>query len=335
MEQKNCPDPRNCVKIHFFGKCPYKHQPCNRGTSCSYVTQNNCQFYHPEEDYPQCKPKKTAFKKEKKKPSMTPVKIVKKPTAAQLASIASKTFAEMSALQKDRKPPVKIGADPKVSKEELTSTKPANKAKSTGELIRKTNDPSKLDYLKGKMKEQEEYIRDLEARILTAKENAELHRRRAQGMESDGRKFYTCWSRAVKTLERIKDTATFLDERLSRAIEYESASLRSCGSSGPIGEIKKNYGQKHQENTFFSLNPIEERSKQYSYQQQELNCIPWQDPGVPERSLGYKLEGASTVPPFMSQTVPGVLRGGLDSLVQQPDSGQSIFSEDLLSSLEL
>lgn len=335
MEQKNCPDPRNCVKIHYFGKCPYKHQPCNRGTSCSYVTQNNCQFYHPEEDYPQCKPKKTAFKKEKKKPSMTPVKIVKQPTAAQLASIASKTFAEMSALQKDRKPPVQIGGDSEVSKEELTSTIPAKKAKLTGETILQLNDPSKLEYLKGKMKEQEEYIRDLEARIQTAKENAELHRRRAQGMESDGRKFYTCWTRAVKTLERIKDTATFLDERLSRAIDYESAALRSYGSGGPIGEIKKNYGQKHQENTFFSLNQIEERSLQYSYQQQESSCIPKQESSIPERSLGYQLEGAAPIPPFMSQAAPGVNRGGLDSLVQQPDSGQSIFSEDLLSSLEL
>jgi len=334
MEQKNCPDPRNCVKIHFFGKCPYKHQACNRGKSCSYVTQNNCQFYHPEEDYPQYKSNKTAFKKEKRKPSMTPVKIVKKPSAAQLASIASKTFAEMSALQKDRKPPVNIGGDPKVSNEELTPTVPAKKAESIGKLIQ-IHDPSKLDCLKVKMKEQEEYIKDLEARIQTAKENAELQRRRAQGMESDGRKFYTCWSRAVKTLERIKDTASFLDERLSRAIDYESASFSSYGSSGPIGEIKKNYGHKHQENQFFSLNPIEERSKQYSYQQQELNCIPQQDASVSERSLGYKLEGAGTVPPFMSLAVLGGHRGGLDSLAHQPDSGQSIFSEDLLSSLEM
>merc|ERR1712060_1020374 len=182
-----------CSNIHYFGRCPYQHQACNRGHSCPYVTQNNCQFYHPEEDYPQCKPNKTAFKKEKKKPSMTPVKIVKKPTAAQLASIASKTFAEMSALQKDRKPLVKLGGDPKVSKEELTSTNPANKVLSMGESTRKNNDPSKLDYLKGKVKEQEEYIRDLETRIQPAKENAELHRRSAQGMESDGRKFYTCW----------------------------------------------------------------------------------------------------------------------------------------------
>jgi len=100
MEVKNCPDPRNCSKIHFFGKCPYKHKPCNRGTACPYVNQNNCQFYHPEGDYPQYKTTKLA--KAKKDKRTTAVKIVSKPSTIHLSSMASKAFAKMAALSTSR-----------------------------------------------------------------------------------------------------------------------------------------------------------------------------------------------------------------------------------------
>jgi hypothetical protein len=206
MEQKNCPDPRNCTKIHYFGKCPYKHQACNRGTACSYVRQNNCQFYHPEEDYPQYKDKKAAMaKKEKRKSLITPLKIIKKPSSVstlQHVSTASKPFAEMAALQKEKQsvhsisnkpspsrsnkiiqPPVRIV---KCSPLKSTASSPMQRTSvrevskyhnelstnnhtvgAWGGQVSKLNQPKISNYIT-KIKEQEAYIRELEDRIQTA-----------------------------------------------------------------------------------------------------------------------------------------------------------------------
>jgi len=242
MEQKNCPDPRNCSKIHYFGKCPYKHQPCNRGTACPYVNQNNCQFYHPEEDYPQYKNKKTTkLKKEKRKSIITTLKIVTKPSATQLASMASKAFAEMAALPTSQpnksnkiiQPIVKVvqqnqkqaaPAQKLPEKRRVMGSSPMLREKS-GQIV-KSNEPKIPNYITIKMKEQEMYIRDLERRIETTERTAEIDRGRAAEMESTKQKFFDSWSRAVKTLERIRESKTFLDESVARAIDHHSAALR-------------------------------------------------------------------------------------------------------------
>jgi len=263
MEQKNCPDPRNCSKIHYFGKCPYKHQPCNRGTSCPYVTQNNCQFYHPEEDYPQYKPQKGSgkTKKEKRKPAITPVKIT--PSATQLATMASKAFAEMAALQKDKPPSSTSQSNVSVinksistisktmSQQQQVGTQAKASMRPAGDIgevpiishltnpwgkaakvepevtVEKSDDPERIpEYITTKIKKQEVYIRDLEDRIRAAETNVELHRRRAEEFESEKLRFFTCWSRAVKTLEVIRESGVYLGEGITRTIEYHSVALR-------------------------------------------------------------------------------------------------------------
>jgi len=338
MEQKNCPDPRNCSKIHYFGKCPYKHQPCNRGTSCPYVTQNNCQFYHPEEDYPQYKPKKGGgkAKKEKRKPAITPVKIVK-PSATQLASMASKAFAEMAALQKDK--PAQSTTQPNMSvitknssankttaqvqqggmkivhpnplKEKPVAApaqaaamrrgekqhhgeipiiahlaKPWGKAKLESGTMVKAHEPERIpEYITSKIKKQEEYIRDLEDRIRAAEKNVELHRRRGEEIEDQKRRFFTCWSRAVKTLEVIRKSGVFLDDMIIRTIEYHSLALRNEENSSIYASNNNPVAQKPEATStmYFSPSRLEDRGRMGSYQQ---GGETYQRPGEGVGTLG-------------------------------------------------
>jgi len=262
MEIKNCPDPRNCSKIHYFGKCPYNHQPCNRGTACPYVNQNNCQFYHPEEDYPQYKAKKAAkAKTEKRRSVITHLKIVTKPSATRLASMASKAFAEMAALKKYT-PKAQLDSFSKpsvlsrsnnvaqsqvkiVQSKPLQQVAPAPMQKTNVREVRRyipktsvSNQVAASDVPKAilnehkipsyvtKIKEQEVYIRDLEGRIRATERTVEFNRGRAAEMESSKQKFFTCWSRAVKTLETIQESGALLDESIDRVINVHSASLR-------------------------------------------------------------------------------------------------------------
>jgi len=320
MEQKNCPDPRNCTKIHYFGKCPYKHQPCNRGTSCPYVTQNNCQFYHPEEDYPQYRLKGSGkTKKQKRKPAITPVKITM-PSATQLATMASKAFAEMAALQKD-KPPSSSSQSivSAINKGSSTSSntmsqqqQSGNQAKTpmrTGEVgevpiishltnpwgkaakseldlsVEKPEEPERIpEYITTEIKKQKVYIRDLEDRIRIAENNVELHRRRAEEFQSEKVRFFTWWSRAVKVLEAIRESGILLGEGILRTIEYHTVALRNEQNyaSGETAQgVQK--PEKTSASTYFSSNRIEDRCLRHgSYQQQDS----YQRPGEVVNMLG-------------------------------------------------
>jgi len=307
MEQKNCPDPRNCSKIHYFGKCPYKHQPCNRGTSCPYVTQNNCQFYHPEEDYPQYKPKGSGkTKKEKRKPAITPVKITM-PSATQLATMASKAFAEMAALQKDKPPSSTSQSNVSaINKNSSTNSKTtsqqhqvSNQAKPSmrpGDIaevpiishltnpwgkaakvepemtVEKPEESERIpEYITAEIKKQEVYIRDLEDRIRAAENNVELHRRRAEEFEGEKLRFFTWWSRAVKVLEVIRESGIFLGEGITRTIEYHTVALRNeqnYASGESAQGVQK--PETTSTSTYFSPNRLEDRGVRHgSYQQQD------------------------------------------------------------------
>jgi len=263
MEQKNCPDPRNCSKIHYFGKCPYKHQPCNRGTACSYVKQNNCQFYHPEEDYPQYQTKRASIaRKEKRKSIITPLKIVRRTSTTQITSKASKAFAEMAALKQEKpsvqsnslskpiqirennmiiQPPVRIVQCTPLKATPISSTqktaeigvpkyhneisKNNHTAVALGVPKSKLNEPKIPNYITI-IREQEVYIRDLETRIQNAERAVEFNREQALELESSKGKFFTCWSRAVRTLELIRESGAFLDESIAKVIDIHSAALR-------------------------------------------------------------------------------------------------------------
>jgi len=349
MEQKNCPDPRNCTKIHYFGKCPYKHQPCNRGTSCPYVTQNNCQFYHPEEDYPQYKLKGSGkTKKEGRKPAITPVKI-KMPSATQLATMASKAFAEMAALQKD-KPPSSTSQSivSAVNKNSSTSSttsqqqqvgNQAKKSMRTGEVgevpiishltnpwgktaklepelsVEKSHKPERIpEYITTEIKKQEAYIRDLEDRILSAENNVELHRRRAEEFESEKLRFFTWWSRAVKVLEVIRESGIFLGEGITRTIQYHTVALRNeknyaSGESSQVGQKPEITSA----STYFSPNRLEDRCGRHgSYQQQNSYQRPREGVNMPGKIEYSHAEGVS----------PQSVGRGLGSLVgyHQPEA---------------
>jgi len=362
MEPKNCPDPRNCTKIHYFGRCPYKHQPCNRGTACSYVNQNNCQFYHPEEDYPQYKAKKAAMaKKEKRKSIITPLKIVTrqtKPSATQLASMASKAFAEMAALQKDKpsahsstvsspsplsknskiiQPPVRIVQCsplkeipiPRIQKKaerglggyhnELSVN--SHSTRVSGGPISKLNEPKIPKYIT-KIKEQEAYMRELEDRIQNAERTAEFNRKRASELESSKQKFFTCWSRAVKTLELIRESGALLDDSLAQVIDIHSATLRRHESGSIYAPGLADLNPSVQKTSYRLHNGIDDR---FSRQGEDTF---FQKRGW-GRSIGYHENSI-----FSNEPGAGVSEDDQDDR-NVDDNFVNFVAEDMLSSLEL
>jgi len=357
MEPKNCPDPRNCSKIHYFGKCPYKHQPCNRGTACSYVNQNNCQFYHPEEDYPQYKAKKAAIaKKEKRKSIITPLKIVSRPSrpsTTQLASIATKAFAEMAALQKDKpmaqqsshskssslskstkiiQPPVRII---QCSPLKGTPTSPIQQTTrgvgvnhQTGAWSSpksKLNEPKIPNYIT-KIKEQELYMRDLEARIQTAERTVEFNRERAAELESSKERFFTCWSRAVKTLELIRESGALVDESIAEVVDIHSAALRRHENCSIYAPGLADLNPRVQSSSYFLHNRVEDRR----FSRLESDTVLQQRGG--KRSIGYYQNSIFTHEPgsgfFEDDQLLGENRTVDNNLTE-------FVTEDMLSSLEL
>jgi len=290
MEQKNCPDPRNCSKIHYFGRCPYQHQACNRGHSCLYVKQNNCQFYHPEEDYPQYKPKKST--------TMKPVqiKLIQKNSGGGLAP------SDWSSLKKSGKtvtrPPVEkvktkilevrppqprnnglclaVGRSPQQPVKKEAKTKGNNvltvwkkplfalreevvsylDESDTGRIIMNSADLRMPDNMTTKIMEQEKYIRLLKQRAEAAEETAQIHRGKAEEMQQDAQKFLNFWSRAVETLDMIRESKIHLDERLKRAINNHCVALRSHKTSSIYSSksIELNSSSRSLESGFFFPN---------------------------------------------------------------------------------
>jgi len=245
MVPKNCPDPRNCSKIHYFGRCPYKHQACSRGTACSYVNQNNCQFYHPEGDYPQYQAKKAAISKNEKQKSRTVhLKIVPRPTRSsveQTPFVASKAYAVMAGLEKKKtttpstlitpsppsknnkliQPPVRIVQS---SPPKEVPIPPIQKkvTKTLGEKLNKPRIPDSIT----RINEQQVLIRGLESRIRKTWRTVEYNRERAAALESSTQRFFSWWSRAVRTLELIRESGVLLDENIAKVIDNQSAALR-------------------------------------------------------------------------------------------------------------
>jgi len=261
------------------------------------------------------------MKKEKRKPAITPVKITM-PSATQLATMASKAFAEMAALQKD-KPPTST-SQPNVSvinKSNSANSKTAVQQQQVGTqakasmragenseapiishlannpwgkaakveseaTVGKSDESERIpEYITTKIKKKEVYIRDLEDRIHAAEKNVELHRRRAEEFESEKLRFLECWRRAVKALEFIRESGIFLGENITRTIEYHSVALRN----------EQNYAQcetsqavqkpeSASSTTYFSPSRLEDRGGRLgSYQQQ---ADSYQRPGEGVGGLG-------------------------------------------------
>jgi len=287
MEQNYCPDPRNCANIHYFGRCPYQHQACNRGPSCPYVKQNNCQFYHPEEDYPQYKAKNAV--------TMQPVhiKVVQKPLAGSVPpsewnslkksdrNIAKRAASEVPptiVAKVPPPPPLRDGGglsyssrhspkrtleDHKKQKDVLdltlqtqvvaTVTREGTIPNSEWQGVHPGVDVG--DYA-AKIKEQGEMLRALKQRVASAEEKLQHERQRAEDMQNDAQRFLTCWSRAVATLEMIRERGIYLDERLERAISCHSVALKSHekGSIYTPGSSDINSGTRSSSFRYFSPN---------------------------------------------------------------------------------
>jgi len=289
MEQKNCPDPRNCSNIHYFGKCPYQHQACNRGHSCLYVKQNNCQFYHPEEDYPQYKPKKvttmkpvqikltqkntgggvapsdwSSLKKSGKIVARAPVEIkqtkilkVRPPQPRNNGQCLAVGRSPQQAVKEEEKPKrnnvLTASKKPFALREEVISYLDQS---DTGRTFMKSTDLRMPEYMTTKIMEQEKHISSLKQRAESAEKTAQIHRGRAEEMQQDAQKFLNCWSRAVKTLEMIRESKIHLDERLKRAINNHCVALRSHETSSIYSSksIELNSSSRSLESGFFYPN---------------------------------------------------------------------------------
>jgi len=163
--------------------------------------------------------------------------------------------------------------------------------------VEKSDDPERIpEYITTKIKKQEVYIRDLEDRIRAAETNVELHRRRAEEFESEKLRFFTCWSRAVKTLEVIRESGIFLGEGITRTIEYHSVALRKeqYGSGESAQVVQK--PETTSTSTYFTPNRLEDRGGRLgSYQQQPE---PYQRPREGVNALGQlgyrRAEGISS-----------------------------------------
>jgi len=261
------------------------------------------------------------MKKEKRKPAITPVKITM-PSATQLATMASKAFAEMAALQKDKPPSATSQSNVSViNKNSSANNKTPSQQQQLGSQVKasmrsgevgevpiishltnpwgkaakvepevpvdKSDEPERIpEYITTKIKKQEVYIRDLEDRIRAAEKNVELQRRRAEEFESEKLRFFTWWSRAVKTLEVIRESGIYLGEGITRTIEYHTVALRNEQNYASCENTQS--GQKPETtstSTYFSPNRLEDRGGRLpSYQQQ---ADSYQRPREGVNALGH------------------------------------------------
>jgi len=357
MEQKNCPDPRNCTDIHYFGRCPYQHQACNRGPSCLYVKQNNCQFYHPEEDYPQYKPKKattmkpvqikliqkhsggsappsdwSSLKKSRKTFARAPVEIIKskilkvpppQPRSNKLCLAVGRSSKQaMKEEEKTKRNTVLTGLKKPLFAlgEEVISYLDQP---DTVRTIMKSTDHRMPEHIATKITEQETCIRLLKERADAAEEMAKIHRGRAEEIQQDAQKFLNCWSRAVKTLEIIRDSKIHLDERLKRAINNHCVALRSHETSSIYSSkfIELNSSRRSLESGYFSPNREADLSR-------EIPPNRWESRGL---DLGIRIARGDALAPNSEEPrlseEPPVTNMSLDSF---SGSSKSIFGESLL-----
>jgi len=178
-------------------------------------------------------------------------------------------------------------------------------------------DPRISDYM-ARIKQQEGYLKLLRQRVDDAERLAQVERRRAEEMQHDAQKFLTCWSRAVKTLELIRESGIYLDDRLERAIRSHSAALQSHEKSSI-------YAPRHGD-----LNPptCSPESLHFSPSRRPTRSH-WEE-GNLDLGLSIAREGAlayDSTEARSSEELPVATRMSLDSL---SGSGKSIFGDSLL-----
>jgi hypothetical protein len=134
-----------------------------------------------------------------------------------------------------------------------------NLVEAGGALIPKLNEPKIPNYIT-KMKGQEFCIRNLEERIQNAERTIEFNRERAAEMESSKEKFFTSWSRAVKTLELIRQSGAILDTSISEVIDIHRAALRKHGNSSIYAPGLANLNPNVQKTSYFLHNRSEDQT---------------------------------------------------------------------------
>jgi len=173
-----------------------------------------------------------------------------------------------------------------------------------------------------RIKEQEGYLKLLRQRVDDAEGMAQIERGRAEEMQHDAQKFLTCWSRAVKTLEMIRESGIYLDDRLARAIRSHSAALQSHEKSSIYAPKQGglNTTTRSSEPLYFSPSRRPKRSREHRF---------WEEGNV-DLGLTIAREGAlayDSVEARSGEDLPVATKMSLDSL---SGSGKSIFGESLL-----
>jgi len=326
------------------------------------VSQNNCQFYHPEEDYPQYKAKKAAMtKKEKQNSKIIPLKIVTRQIRPSVkhTSIASKAYAGMAGSQIEKKavpptvstpnalsksnkiiqPPVRtVQCSPhkeiptplirqKVAKslnmDHYESMK--THAGTLGRQVTRLNEPRLRSYMT-KINEQKVLMRDLEGRIRKAERTIEFNRERASELESSKQRFFSSWSRAVRTLEVIRESGTLLDENIVKVIDIHSAALRRHDNCSIYAPGLADLNPSLRKTSYFQHMGVEEHS---SFSPERDTFFHHQQSS---RTIGYEQNSMFSHEPgscFFEDDQDLVENSAVD------DSFENFVAENMLSSLEL
>jgi len=326
------------------------------------VSQNNCQFYHPEEDYPQYKAKKAAMtKKEKQNSKIIPLKIVTRQIRPSVKhnTVASKAYAGMAGLQIKKKavsskfstpnplsksnkiiqPPVKtVQCSPhkevptplirhKVARglDEDHYESVNNHAGLSGGQVTRVNEPSLHNYIT-KINEQKVFMRDLQGRIRKAERTIEFNRERAAELKSSKQRFFSSWSRAVRTLELIRESGTLLDENIVKVIDIHSAALRRHDNCSIYAPGLADLNPSLRKTSYFQHMGVEEHS----------SFCPVRDTFFhhqrSSRTIGYEQNSMFSHEPgscFFEDDQDLVENSAVD------DSFENFVAENMFSSLEL
>jgi len=178
-------------------------------------------------------------------------------------------------------------------------------------------DPRISDYMT-RIKEQEGYLKLLRQRVDDAERLAQIERGRAEETQHDAQKFLTSWSRAVKTLELIRESGIYLDDRLERAIRSHCAALQSHEKSSI-------YAPKQGD-----LNPPACNPEPLHFSPSRRPTRSHWEEGNLDLGLTIAREGAlayDSTEARSSEELPVATRMSLDSL---SGSGKSIFGDSLL-----
>jgi len=180
-----------------------------------------------------------------------------------------------------------------------------------------TADPRISDYMT-RIKEQEAYLKLLRQRVDDAERLAQSERGRAEEMQHDAQKFLTCWSRAVKTLELIRESGIYLDDRLERAIRSHYAALQSHEKSSIYAPKQGDPNPPTISTDPLHFSPSRRPTRSH-----------WEE-GNLDLGLTIAREGAlayDSTEARSSEELPVATRMSLDSL---SGSGKSIFGDSLL-----